>query len=88
MYCPETKTMDMTKRRVTDIKSNTRIMMPDPRGTKEEAIMMLRRERMMEAVRKYRREKCTEKGEIKESNVGEEISRGIKKINKRVKIKR
>ena len=69
VYCPKTKTLDLGKRRVTDLKTNRRIMMPDPRPAKEEAVLMVRRERIMQETENYIREKCNSKGEIKESNM-------------------
>ena len=43
VYCPEIKKLDMENRRVTDIKTNMRVMMPDPLSTKQEAILIIRR---------------------------------------------
>ena len=44
VYCPESKTVDLSKRKVTDIKINKRILLPDPRPAREEAILMVMRE--------------------------------------------
>ena len=49
VYCPDSNKIDMGNRRVTDIKVNKRVMLPAPIQTGEEAILMVRRERLLQA---------------------------------------
>ena len=87
VYCPENKKIDMGNKRVTDIKVNRRVMLPDPRPAGEEATLMVRRERLLDVVEEYINEKCDEKGQVKESNFYEQERIGVKKLSKRVKEK-
>ena len=84
VYCPDTKRVDMGNRRVTDIKLNKRVMLPDPRPAGEEATLMVRRDRLLKAAREFIEEKCDSKGQILESNYSEQERRGVRKLKGRV----
>ena len=66
VYCPQRKKLNMSKKRVTDIKTNRRVMLTDPRPAKEEAVQMVRKDRLLAETEKYIREKCNEMGEVKD----------------------
>ena len=84
IYCREKKIVDMGNRKVTDVRINKRIMLPDPRPAGEEAVLMVRRERLLQVANEYILEKCDKKGNIKDSNFTEEERRGVRKLNKRI----
>ena len=62
VYCPSKKTIDMGRRRVTDVRVNKRIMLPDPRPPGEEATLMARRGRILETAERYIKKNCNGKG--------------------------
>ena len=65
IYDPDTGVFDMGKRRATDIKTNQRIYLPDPRPAHEEAELMIRMQRLEDAAKRYMQENCNEKGDVK-----------------------
>ena len=75
------------KMKCTDMKNNRRIMLPPPRGVKEEAVLEVRRDAWLEAVRKFQqsgeKEKGKEKG--KKDNLTESERRGRKKLEEKVR---
>ena len=76
VYCPEGKIIDMGNRRVTEVKVNRRVMLPDQRPAGEEAVLMVRRERLLQVAREYLQEKCDDKGQVQESNFIDQERRG------------
>ena len=85
IYDPENETVDLRKRMATDVKTNQRVFLPQPRPAREEAELMVRTERLERIVSKYMEENCNEKGEIIETNITNQQKRGLKKLLKRVK---
>ena len=78
-------TMNLSKKRVTDMKGNTRVIFP-PEGKdleEESKLDMVRREIMGE-YRKYVKEKC-KKGGKQTSNLTKEEQEGLQSLKKRVK---
>ena len=53
IYCREKKIVDMGNRKVTDVRINKRIMLPDPRPAGEEAVLMVRRERLLQVANEF-----------------------------------
>ena len=64
-----------------------RVMLTDPRPAGEEALLMVRRERLLQVAEQYIEEKCDSRGAIKESNYYDSERRGIKKLKARIKNK-
>ena len=75
----------MRKRRATDLKTNQRVYLPGARPAKEEAEMMVRKEVIINEVKKYIVKKCREDGQQVESNLTAKERRGMKKLRTRVK---
>ena len=55
----------MRKKRVTDMKENSRIYLPKPLPALEEAKIAIRRETYENVFKTFKKEKCSEKGEQK-----------------------
>ena len=83
-YDPSTNNLDLRKKRVTDLKENTKVHLPKPLPTHQEAITAVRREKWLEEHSKYERENCDENGNQK-SNLSAAQQRGLKKLRKRIK---
>ena len=72
----------MRKKRVTDMKENSRIYLPKPLPALEEAKIAIRRETYENVFKTFKEEKCTEKGEQK-SNLTWSQRKGLKSLKKR-----
>ena len=83
-YDYKNKSLDLRKRRVTDLKENSRVILPRPLSTTEEAFIAVRRENVHNIFKEYSKEMCQEDGEQK-SNLTPAQMRGLKKIRKRIK---
>ena len=83
-YNYKEKYLDLSRRKVTDIKSNPRVMMPDPRPAREEALLAVRTDKLMKVVQEYIKENCDDEGNIKEGNLPAAQERGLKKLLKRI----
>ena len=81
----EAGTIDMSKKRATDLKNNRRVMMPGPMTAREEGIMNSRIEMWRETTEEYRKENCRKDGSVKECNLTLLQSTGLKMLQKRVK---
>ena len=84
-FDPATKTFDFRKKRATDVKTNQRIYLPEPRPFKEEAELTVRNEQWLEEVVKYRKSHCDEEGNIRECNLSRQEKSGLRKLRERVK---
>ena len=83
-YDPETRTYNDQNRRVTDIQECSRVTLPRPLPTKQEAFIEIRRDVHSKIYREYRQEYCNKKGE-QHTNLTEQEQRGLKKLQKRIK---
>ena len=81
-FDPIEKIIDMRKKRVTDMKENSRIYLPKPLPALEEAKIAIRRETYENVFKTFKEEKCTEKGEQK-SNLTWSQRKGLKSLKKR-----
>ena len=79
------KRVDLTKKRCTDIKTNQRVIMPDPRPAREEAHLSVRTEKTLEIARKLLEGNCDSEGMLLRGGLPPETERGLKKLQKRVK---
>ena len=78
------KKFNLSKKRVTDTKGNSRVNFPKEGGDDEtEATLDMLRLELKEVFKKYCIEKCL-KGGTQKSNLGEEEMRGLKSLRKRV----
>ena len=59
--------------------------MPDPRLTEEELLLQARKSCWRRATEEYIRENCDEAGNQLESNLSPALTRGIKKLRRRIK---
>ena len=84
IFDPLEKVIDMRKRRVTDMKENSRVILPKPLTAHEEAKIAVRREHFEEVFSEYCQEHCSEKGEQK-SNLTFSQRNGLRKLKKRIK---
>ena len=85
IFNPEEGSLDMTKRLVTDTKTNQRIFLPGPRPAKEEAELLVRRMTWERTTELFIQQYCKENGELTESNLSDKEKSGLKKILKRIK---
>ena len=74
----------MRKRRVTDLKENSRVYLPKPLPLQEEAKIEIRREQYEKVFSKFVEDNCSENGAQK-SNLTKEQRNGLKKLQKRKK---
>ena len=98
VYCPKTKRFDYTKRRVTDLKENVKVYLPDPVEEKFECELEMVRQIMLEEFDKYVNsinKERVEKGHIdgadekqrnqEWANLTTMEKRGLSKLQKRIK---
>ena len=78
------KEIDQRKRKVTDLKGNSKIYLPKPLAANKEANISLRRDRYHEIFHKYKQENCNKSGEQK-SNLTFQQRKGLKKLSKRIR---
>ena len=83
VYDPEDNEFDMRRRKVTDIKHNSRVILPKARPPKEEAMYEVRRSEWFKIFQNYKNEACGENGQLP-SNLTPAQRRGMKKLKKRV----
>ena len=77
--------LDMRKRRATDVKNNSRVILPQKmRGFEEEAKLEMLRQRLRGVFGQYVREKCGPRG-LQKSNLTREEILGLKSLKKRFK---
>ena len=84
IFDPIEKVIDMRKRRVTDMKENSRVILPKPLSAYEEAKIAVRRENFEKVFGDYCQEHCSEKGEQK-TNLTFSQRNGLRKLRKRIK---
>ena len=83
-FDPIEKRFDFRKKRTTDVKTNQRVYLPQPRPLREEAELSVRNDAWEAEIRKYRKEFCDEEGLILAGcNLTESERRGLKKLKKR-----
>ena len=82
VYNPSDKIYDSRRRRVTDLKECSRITLPKPLHTDEEATLEVRRKSQQEVFQEYIK-KYTKNGE-QESNLSEKEQAGLKSLQKRI----
>ena len=90
VFNPIEKSLDYTKRRVTDLKENAKIHLPKPLEVKEESKIELRREIHTNVFRDFVQKECKEgRGEEwnQKTNFTTKERRGIKKLKARIKNK-
>ena len=85
IFDQESNTINMGARRATDMKHNSRLIMPQPRPPMEEAIQCTRQEVWKSAVSRYKVEHCNKTGVINVNNLNDKERVGLNKLRKRVK---
>ena len=83
-FDPVRKVYDDRKRRVTDLQECSRVTLPKPLPTKEEALIEMRREIHGKIYEEYRQEFCSKEGDQK-PNLTEAEAAGLKSLQKRIK---
>ena len=81
------KKINLNNIRVTNLPGNKEVILPDDRLEQTEAGLAGFKEEMMEVARMYKKEKCDEKGDIKEAKVNREVEAGIKELRSQTKSK-
>ena len=84
VYDPGNKTLDLRKKRATDVKHNTRVHLPRALNTKVEAGIEIRRQEYMRVHNEYTKEFCDEKCN-QQSNLSQSQRSGLKKLKNRIK---
>ena len=77
--------MDLSIERCTNVKTNERVIMPDPMTAKDEAKIAVITDKTMEVGRKYLEKSCDKDGNPLRWGFPPEIQRGIEKLLKREK---
>ena len=81
----EKKTLNLARRRATDVKRNSRVNFPrKARNLEQESALQTLRMELLALFRQYRAEKCDSKGR-QEPNLTKAQGRGLRSILKRVK---
>jgi hypothetical protein len=83
-FDPVRKVYDDRKRRVTDLQECSRVTLPKPLPTKEEALIEMRQEIHGKIYEEYRQEFCSKEGDQK-PNLTEAEAAGLKSLQKRMK---
>ena len=81
MYDVEKKTIDARNVLAAGMHQNRRNTLPKPGKATEEAMNETRKKMWKNVYNKYKKERCNEKGEIKEKNLTKEEIIGMKKTN-------
>ena len=84
-YDPESKSLDYKKLNVTDLKSNKRVVLPDKINNSDEIKLQIFKDKVMEAVTDYKKDKCDNKGNIINKNtLTREQEDGQNSLKKRI----
>jgi hypothetical protein len=86
VFDPGEKVFDLRKQRVTDMEDNSRVSLPRPLTSGDEANIEMRRNVYKKLEADYVREKSTEKRE-QPSNLTKSQERGLKSLQKRIKMR-
>ena len=78
------KEVKFSKQRVTDLPTCRRIEVPEAREDDTEVVFANMKTRLSKVTESYIKEKCDNKGNIKEQNVGKQELDGLKSLKKRV----
>ena len=86
IFDPINKSLDLRKRRVTDLKENSRVYLPKakPLPSQEEAKIEIKREQYEKVLRNFLKENLSETG-TQRSNLLKQQKNGLKKLQKRKK---
>ena len=84
IFDPINKSLDLRKRRVTDLKENSKVYLPKPLPSKEEAKIEIRRDQYEKVFKAYVDENCSESG-AQSSNLTFSQKNGLRKLQKRKK---
>ena len=85
-FDPVNKVINLDKRKVTDLKGNTKVYLPKALKPTKEAHIYIGRERYREIFAEYKRKNCNKKGEQR-SNLSLAQKRGLASLRKRIKNK-
>ena len=77
--------VDLTRERCTNVKTNQRVIMPDPMTVKEESRLAVRTDKTVEVGKKYIDKNCDREGKPLRGGFAPDLERGIKKIKTRIK---
>ena len=83
----ESKVMDYGNRRVTEIPTCQRLILPKPAPVREETAMATLRDELLDEAIEFIRNECNEKGYPINSNFSETESAGIREIQQKIKEK-
>ena len=84
VFNPIEMNFDLRKKRVTDLRENSRVILPKPLPINQEALISLRREKYNTVFRDFRRETCNSRGEQR-LNLTFSQRKGLQKLKKRIK---
>ena len=79
---PDTGKIDMTKLRVSQLKTKRDVIVPEDCSQEEERRIASLKEEVMQIMREYISERCDDKGKPKDSSFPKEVERGIKDLGK------
>ena len=77
--------VDMTKKKCTDVRTNQRVIMPEPRPAKEEAHLQVRTEKTLKIAREYMEKNCDKDGKLLRGGFPKELEKGVEKLQKRIR---
>ena len=81
----QTKKIDMTKMRITDLPTCPEVILPEPRPNDQESQLEAFKTEVMNITKEYIKEKCDDKGNLKEKNLSKQETKGLKQLKERIK---
>ena len=84
VFCADTLSFDYSKRRATDLKSNSRVIFPSKTSFEVESKLELVRTELLAAFKSYSQQNCKKKGQ-QTSNLTSNQLKGLKSLKTRIK---
>ena len=84
VYIPDEGSVNLQRRRVTDLKQNSKVCLPKPLKVQEEAKLSVRVSHYREEFRKHRMKFCNQHGKQKQ-NLTQNQQKGLASLRKRIK---
>ena len=78
-------TYDLTALCPTNMRNNTRMIMPDPRPESEECVLAAKRRLWLNTAQTYINNNCDKQGWQSEMNITPSMAAGIKNLRRRIK---
>ena len=84
-YCPDTNTINMGRKKATDMPNNRRVFMPPPRPVKEESLLAARKNVWDNVTNDFIGKGCDKDGNQVDCNLIKGQREGLRMLRKRIK---